>query len=244
MQSETMLLTLLGLSLASIIEFFIAFFLLKKDIRYRANQLLSLAFISLGFTILINMIYLSIELPDSEIILFHQLTNMFAIIFGIFLFATVSFIRFGNNGFKQIYFLLINAICLILILGLFLYEGLDIYYINNAPQFTWDLTYLIIASLPIFLLGSSSVYYFYKLYTDLREEENVSKQLKMSIVAYTLITLAYFVSRLPFYLIKMNPDLQSSAQLIALIASIFVVIFSILIAEIFLQRKPTEPTNS
>lgn len=239
MQTETVLLTEIALTIAFCIEFLIAYDLIKKDSSYRANQFLSLAYVCLGLTIFFNLLYFVFVFPINVVLILHRLTNVFAILFGVFIFATVSYIRFGSQGLKKADFIVINLISLILIIGVFLYDGVTITFDQNLVLTTWSFEFLLICSIPIFLLGSITVFYYYRLYQDLKSDKNIASKLKMSMLAYATISVAYFISRTPFYLVTIYPDLQNAVQLIGLLASGFVVIFSIIVAWIFLQRKIT-----
>lgn len=241
MISTTIFVTSMGLFIASLIEFFICFLILRKDRTYKANQLLSIAFLFIGLTIFINLIFFSFPLSNTEVLTLSRLSNTCAIIFGIFLFATVVFIRFGNTGFKNSVFLTIVFISLLCILGVLFYNGMGIILYNDLPIITWNSSYLVIASIPIILLGSASVYYFIKLHNEIKDDKSIRTQIKLSILAYSLIVLAFFLSRMPFYLIELNKNLESLYLPLSITASIFVVFFSIFIAWIFLQKKVPVP---
>ena len=239
MTLSLILITTFGLLIASLIEFSICILILKKDKSYTANRLLSIAFLFIGLTIFINLIFFGFSMPNNETIDLSRLSNACAIIFGIFLFATVDFIRFGNNGLRNNTFLIITGISLLGIIGVLFYNGIGNIYYNGLFIITWNFTYLLIASVPILLLGSSSVYYFIKLYGESVGDKPLQTQIMLSIIAYSLIVLAFFASRLPFYLIELNLNLKSIYLPLSILASIFVVFFSIFIAWVFLGKSPS-----
>ena len=114
---------------------------------------------------------------------------------------------------------------------------------NDLPIITWNSTYLIIASMQLILLGSASVYYFIRLHNEIKDYKSIQTQIKISILAYSLIELAFLASRIPYYLIDLNQNLENLYLPLSIIASIFVVFFSIFIAWIFLQKKVPVPVS-
>ena len=227
----------IGLIFATIIEFFIAFSLLKKDSSFPANQFLSLGFIVLGINMLLNFVSLFFIFTDTDVINIHKLINILVILFGMLLFATVAYLRFGSEFITKLNYIIIILLSLLFIGGNIFYNGLTVQMFNGRPQTIWTTSYLVIATTPILLLAIGVLYYFSKLYLDINNDEIIKHQLKLSIFAYSLLLITYFISRLPFYLIQFYPDLYISFQFIIVLTSIGVFIFSILIGRVFLQKQ-------
>jgi len=233
----------IGLLIGFILEFFLALYLLGKDRSFTANKLLSLAYVSLGLTIFTNFVYIQWSVGVETALLFHRISNSFAIIFGIFLFATATWLRFGNDGFRGRSFLILTFFSLISIIGILFSSGVIMHeeLLNSNISYVahWDVFFFTICSFPILLLGSFVVYYFSKLWLELKSDPVVSRQLFLSIIAYFLITLAYFISRLPFLLQDIIPEFAKLLDTLALISSMLVLIVSVIIAYIFTHSRTT-----